>query len=142
MVQYPIKANDWLTVAFNNHVFFEKSRKERLAAETHTTHDIVLKCKCPACVGNWNRIEALVALPIYLMRYSSEEAIIKNREYCDEINKPRKSLDGNDDLLWFAINYFRWNLMSIGRASFWDNIPPSNFSDPFEEIAAFLKNRN
>lgn len=134
IVQYPIKANDWLSVAFNNHVFFEKSITERLAAETHTAHQIVAKCKCPACKGNWNRIDALLNFPVYIMRYSSEQAIQKFGEYCNEINRMFKSLDGKDEAFWFTVNYFRWNLLSIGKASFWDNIPTTEWSDPVEEM--------
>lgn len=142
VVQYPIKANDWLTIAFNNHVFFEKSLQERLDAEKHNCHEIVAKCKCPACVGKWKRVDSLIAFPIYTMRYSSEEAIQKFGEYSNDINRLSKQLAENDELIWFTINYFRWNLMSIGKPSFWDNIPLTEISDPIEEMMNFAIKRN
>lgn len=87
IIHYPIKANDWLTVAFNNVLFAEKSLAERLEKDVG---NIVARCKCAACVGKWDRVFAAIVTPIHVMRNSSETAIEKFGEYCDEINKITK----------------------------------------------------
>lgn len=129
MVNYPVKANEWLTVAFNNAVFFEKGLTERL-------NGIVGKCKCTACTGKWDRIVATCAAPVYIMRYTSEEAIEKYAEYCSEINRKAKPL-GKEcvEVVWFDVSRFRWNVINIGKASFWDNIAPAvGFGDGIEHF--------
>lgn len=122
IVHYPIKANELLTCAFKNTVFFETSLSERLESDLF---DVVKKCKCAACTAKWDRVFATIITPIYIMRYSSDVAIEKMMEYCDEINKSAKPLAKkcNDDV-WLAVSRLRWNISNIGKASFWDPLKP------------------
>lgn len=122
MVHYPIKANEWLTVAFNNTVFFENTILERLEGDVLY---IVANCKCPACTGKWDRVIAAAVTPINIMCYTTEEAIEKSIEYCKVINENAKPLGKKcDDNVWFEVSRFRWNILNIGKASFWDQIAP------------------
>lgn len=133
MVHYPVKANECLTVAFNNTVFFEKVRKERLESDVF---GIIEKCKCAACTGNWDRVFASVITPIYIMRYTSEEAIEQHANYCKEINENAKALGKVcDNEVWYQISKLRWNVMGLGKASFWDKIPPmEGFAEGYEHL--------
>ncbi|KAG4072399.1 hypothetical protein HA402_004331 [Bradysia odoriphaga] len=138
MVHYPVKANEWLTVAFNNTVFFEKSISTRLESDVF---GVIAKCKCAACTGKWDRVVAALVTPIYIMRYTSDEAIEKFAEYCNEINKIAKPLGKEcDSVMWFEISRFRWNVMNLGKASFWDTIKAiAGFDNSLEHLVAFTK---
>lgn len=135
VVHYPIKANEWLTVAFNNTVFFEKSIDERLKDDVFC---IVENCQCAACTGKWDRVFAAIITPIYIMRYTSEEAIEKFIEYCNDINKNAKPLGKKcDDNVWYDVSKFRWNILTIGKASFWDKLAPMMDVDNMIDLNLF-----
>lgn len=124
IVTHPIKAGDWLTIAFENTNFYERSREDRRAQIDY----VVCCCKCPACLGNWKPILSVAMTPIYVMRRSSEEAIVAFKEYCEQINKKSKPLVGKcDENLWSTISQFRWNLFSIGKATYWNKIEQFDF---------------
>lgn len=119
-VLQPIKAGDWLTVAYQNVFFSEKSHADR----KKELPNILCCCKCIACTGNWKPVTLLAITPIHIMRRSSEEGIKAYKEYCAEINSKPQSLAGKcDEKLWLFIGHFRWNLFSIGIATFWNKIP-------------------
>lgn len=129
IVHNPIKANEWLTVAFNNTVFFEKTLSERLDGDVF---GIVANCKCAACTGKWDRVIASVVTPLYIMRYTSDEAIENSIAYCQDINKIAKPLGKVcDENVWYNVSRFRWNIISIGKASFWDKIAPMKVANEF-----------
>lgn len=120
IVLQPIKAGDWVTVAYQNVFFSERSRADR----KKDLPNILCCCQCIACTGNWEPVMLLALTPIYIMRRSSQEAIKSYKEYCDEINSNPESLASKyDEKLWYTIGNFRWNLFSIGRATFWNQIP-------------------
>lgn len=138
IVLYPIKAGDWLTVAFQNVFFSEKSREARL----QELPNILCCCKCIACTGNWQPVMSLAITPVNVMRRSSEEAVAAYKEYCDEIcSKPKTMTAQCDKILWFTIGHFRWNLFAIGRATFWNQIQRIDVRNSlgcFGDIAKFL----
>lgn len=119
IVLYPIKAGDWLTVAFHNVFFSEMSRADR----KKQLPNVLCCCKCIACTGDWKPVMSLAMTPIYIMRRSSEEGIAAYKQYCDETNSKSKPFTEHDEKLWLSIGHFGWNLFSIGRATFWNQIP-------------------
>lgn len=124
IVLNPIKAGEWLTVAYQDVFFSEKSHAER----KKELPNILCCCKCVACNGNWDRVMALAVTPVSVMRRSSEEAVKAYKQYCDDINSTsKKSLVGKcDNSVWLSIGHFRFNLFAIGRATFWNQIPKLN----------------
>lgn len=113
IVSYPIKVGDWLT---------REERKKEIP-------NVLCCCKCEACTGNWKPVIALAITSTYVMRRSSEQGIEAYKEYCDEMSN---SLVGQyDQKLWYTIGQFRWNLYSIGRATFWNQIPPMDMQNLF-----------
>ncbi|KAG4077446.1 hypothetical protein HA402_002873 [Bradysia odoriphaga] len=113
IVLTPIKAGDWLTVAYQNAFFSEKSREDRKAE----LPNVLCCCKCVACTRNWKPLSMATLAPFYVLSRSSEDGITAYKKYCDEMNS--KPLDDKcNDALWYTIGLFRWNLCSIGRATF------------------------
>lgn len=113
IVLSPIKAGDWLTVAYQNAFFSEKSCEDR----KRDWPNVLCCCKCVACVGKWKPIIMSNFAPLKILCRSSEDGITAYKEYREIMNNMALDDRCNVDL-WFIIGLFRFNLYSIGRATF------------------------
>lgn len=109
----PIKAGDWLSVAFENQHFFDIPCEKRKMI----IPSLLSCCKCPACTGNWKPLYEN-KLPFTVISRTSEEGIVAYKDLCNKINERPKQPPGEcDEKLWLYISHFMTNIFSIGRAS-------------------------